>query len=97
MLVLTATLLLLLGIALGLARRPWWEIGVLTLLASVLLEATESWIGNWRRQVGLPDHEHLFELQAMVWLLVGVGSYICYGLALLYSRWRLERETQSDR
>ena len=97
MLVLTTILLLLLGIALGLARRPWWEIGVLTLLAAVFLRATELWMGNWRHQVGLPDDEHLFEPQAVVWFMVGVGTYVCYGLAFLYSRWRLARGTQPDR
>jgi hypothetical protein len=97
MLVLTTILLLLLGIALGLARRPWWEIGALTLLAAVFLRATELWMGDWRRQVGLPDDEHLFEPLAVVWLLVAVSSYVCYGLALLYSRWRLARRTQSGR
>jgi hypothetical protein len=97
MVVLTTFLLLLLGIALGLARRPWWEIGVLTLLASLFLHATESWLGGWRHQVGLPDVEPLFERQTIVWLLVGVGSYACYGLAFLYSRRRLARGAQSDR
>jgi hypothetical protein len=96
MLVLTTVLLLLLGIALGLARRPWWEVGVLTLLAWAFLEATDTWMGDWRRQVGLPGDEHLFERQAITWLLVGVSNYACYGLAFLYSRWRLARDTQSD-
>jgi len=97
MLVLTAILLQLLGVALGVARRPWWEIGALTLLAWALLQATEFWMGYWRRQAGLPDDDHIFEPQAMVWLLVSVGSYVCYGLAFLYSRRRLARGTQPDR
>lgn len=97
MLVLTTVLLLMLGIALGLARRPWWEIGVLALLACALLSVTESWMGHWRRQVGLPDAEHLFEPQAMSWLLVAVASYACYGLAFLYSRRHLARGTPPER
>lgn len=97
MLVLTAILLLLLGMALGLARRPWWEIGVLTLLAWGFLQATDSWMVGWRRQVGLPGDEHLLEPRAIAWLLVGIGNYVCYGMAFLYSRWRLARGTQSGR
>jgi hypothetical protein len=97
MLMLTAILLQLLGVALGMARRPWWEIGVLTLLAWALLLATEFWMGHWRRQAALPDDDYHFEPQAMVWLLVGIGSYVCYGLAFLYSRRRLVRGTQPDR
>src|SRR5512145_1705597 len=96
MLVLTAILLLLLGVALGLARRPWWEIGVLALLSCGILQATESWMGDWRRQVGLHADEHLFEPQAVAWLLVGVGTYVCYGLAFLYSRRHLGRGSQPD-
>jgi hypothetical protein len=97
MLVLTTILLFLLAIALGLARRPWWEIGVLTLLAWAFLQVTDSLMGNWRRQVGLPDDEHLFGPQAIAWLLVGAGIYACYGLAFLYSRRRSARGAQSSR
>ena len=89
MLVLTAILLLLLGVALGLARRPWWEMGVLILLACAVLHTAEFWIGDWRRQVGFPGDNHLIEPKVLAWLLVGVGTYACYGLAFLYSRWRL--------
>ncbi len=95
MLVLTTILMLLLGIALGLARRSWWEIGVLTLLAWGSLQATGSWMGDWRHQVGLPHAESFFEPRAITWLLVGV--YSSYALAFLYASWRLPRDTQSGR
>jgi hypothetical protein len=97
MLVLTAILLLLLGVALGLARRPWWEMGGLILLAWAVLHATEFWIGDWRRQIGLPGVNHLVEFKVLAWLLVAVGAYACYGLAFLYSRRRLARGRQSSR
>ena len=97
MLVLTAVLLPPLGLALGLARRPWWEVGLLTLLACVALQATEAWVGDWRRQVGLPDDQRPFQSQAVAWLLIGVGTYVCYGLAYLHSRRRSAQDERSDR
>jgi hypothetical protein len=86
---LTTILLLLLGIASGLARRAWWEMGVLTLLAWGSLQLVDSWMANWRIQIGLPRDEFFIEAPASAWLLIGVGVYVSYGLALLYSRWRL--------
>jgi hypothetical protein len=97
MLVLTAILLLLLGVVLGLARRPWWEIGFMVLLSFGVLQATEFWIGDWRRQVGLLRDEHLFEPKVIAWLLVGISAYVCYGIALLYSRRRLVRGSRQGR
>jgi hypothetical protein len=97
MLVLTAILLLLLRIAFGLARRPWWEIGILAFLSCGVLQATEFWIGDWRRQVGLLANEHLFQSNAIAWLLVGFGAYVCYGMAFLYSRRHLARGSRSNR
>jgi hypothetical protein len=95
MLVLTTILLLLSGIALGLARRSWWEIGVLTLLTWGSLQFADAWIGSWRDQVGLPHDQPFFELQSFGWLLAGV--YVSYALAFLYSRWRLPTGAQSNR
>jgi hypothetical protein len=94
MLVLTTILLLLSGIALGLARRSWWEIGALTLLTWGCLQLADTWIGSWRDQVGLPHDQRFFELRSIGWLLLSV--YASYALAFLYSRWRLPAGTQSN-
>jgi hypothetical protein len=95
MLLLTTILLILSGIALGLACRSWWEIGVLTLLAWSFLRLADLWTGNWRGQVGLPHDERFFEPRTMACLLG--GAYVGYVLALLYSRWRLAARSKSDR
>jgi hypothetical protein len=95
MLLLTTVLLILSGLALGLARRSWWEIGILTLLAWGFLRVADLWIGNWRGQVGLPHDERLLEPQIFACLLV--GAYVSYALAFLYSRWRLAARTKPDR
>jgi hypothetical protein len=95
MLLLTTILLLLSGIALGLARRSWWEIGVLSLLTWGSLQLADAWIGSWRNQVGLPHDQSFFELRSFGWLLAGV--YMAYASAFLYSRWRLPTGMQSNR
>lgn len=89
MVMLTTILLLSLGIASGLARRAWWEMGVLTLVAWGSLQLVDSWMANWRIGIGLPRDEFFIEAPARAWLLIGVGVYVSYGLAFLYSRWRL--------
>jgi hypothetical protein len=89
MVVLTTVMLLLLGVASGLARRAWWEMGMLTLLAWGLLQVVDYWIGNWRYQVGLPSNAFFVEAPAIAWLLIGISVYVSYGLAFLYSRRQL--------
>jgi hypothetical protein len=95
MLVLTTILLLLSGTMLGLARRSWWEVGVLTLLIWGSLRLVDTWIGSWRDQIGLPNDQRFLEMGSVGWLLV--GAYVSYALAFLYSLWRLGAGTQSDR
>jgi hypothetical protein len=46
-------------------------------------------MANWRIEIGLPRDAFFIEAPATAWLLIGVGVYASYGLALLYSRWRL--------
>jgi hypothetical protein len=94
MLFLTTTLLILSGIALGLARRSWWEITVLFLLLGGVLHLGDAWVGGWRDQVGLSHEQRVFDLRSIGWLLLGV--YASYGLAFLYSRWRLPAGRQSN-
>jgi hypothetical protein len=89
MVILTTVLLILLGVAFGLARRAWWEMGILTLVAWGSLQVVDVWIGNWRNQVGLPRDAFFVQASALTWLLIGVGVYVSYGLAYLYSRRRL--------
>ena len=95
MLTLTTILLLLSGIALGLARRSWWMIGVLTLLAWGSLQLTDSWMSSWRNQVGLTSDHRFFEPWVIGRLLV--AAYASYAVAFVYSRWRLPTGTQSNR
>jgi hypothetical protein len=95
MLMLTTILLLLAGLASGLARRSWWEIGALTLIASGFLQGVDLWLGDWRDQVGLPGDERPFTPLTIAWLLVGV--YVTYALAFVYSCWRLPTGPHSDR
>jgi hypothetical protein len=84
-----ATILLLLaGVALGVARRRWWEIGVLTVLASGSLRVVQLLTGGWRGDLGLPLDEPLFDPIAVGLLFLGV--YVSYGLGLLFARWRLD-------
>ena len=95
MLMLTTILLVLAGLASGLARRSWWEIGALTLVACGFLQGIDFWMGDWRDQVGLPGDERRFAPLTIGWLLVGV--YATYALAFLYSCWRLPMGPHSDR
>jgi hypothetical protein len=94
MLLLTTILLILSGIALGLARRSWWEIGVLTLLAWGFLRVADLWIDNLRSQVGLPHYVRFSEPEVFACLVT--GAYVSYVLAFLYSRWRLATRAKPD-
>ena len=91
---LTTILLLLVGMALGLARRAWWEIGVLTVLACGALQVAQFWMAGWRDHVGLPHDEGVVEPQVIGWLLL--AAYASYVLGLLYSRWRLTPAAHRD-
>jgi hypothetical protein len=91
---LTTFLLLLAGMALGLARRSWWQIGVLTLLVCGALQVAHLWMGDWRHHVGLPHDERLVEPQVIGWLLF--AGYASYALGWLYSRWRLTPAAHRD-
>ena len=93
MVLLTSILLMLIGATLGLARRSWWEIGVLTLLACGSLQVLYLLMGDWRGELGLPHNDRMFDPIAVAWLLV--GPYTSYVLAFLYTRWW--PPTHSDR
>jgi hypothetical protein len=95
MLVLTTILLLLSAIAMGLVRRPWWEVGGLTLLTWGFLEVADAWIGSWRDQIGLSHDQGFFWLGSIGWLLI--GTYSSYALAFLYSRRQLRAGPHVDR
>jgi hypothetical protein len=83
---------MLIGATLGLARRAWWEIGALALLACGSLQLVYLQVSDWRGELGLPHHDRLFDPMATGWLLV--GAYTSYALALLYARWRLPTGTR---
>jgi hypothetical protein len=89
MVTLSMILLVLLAAASGLARRAWWEMGLLTLLAWGSVQVVDLWIGSWRSQAGLPRDEFFIETSATAWLLIGVGVYASYAAALIYARWRM--------
>jgi hypothetical protein len=91
---LTTILLLMVGMVLGLARRPWWEIGALALLACGGLQLARLWMADWRDQVGLPHDESFVEPQAIGWVLL--AAYASYTLGLLYSRWRMRPAAHRD-
>ena len=95
MVLLTAILLMLIGATLGLARRSWWEIGLLAFLACGSLQVVYFALGDWRGELGLPVHDRLFDAIVIGWLLF--GAYASYVLALLYARWHPPSGTQSDR
>ena len=90
MLLLTTMLLLIVSLAFGFSRRPWWEIGAVAIFACGPLQVAPFLIGDWRSRVGLPHHEPPLDMHLLVqivgWLLL--CSYIGYGLGLAYSRWR---------
>jgi hypothetical protein len=94
MVLLTSILLMLVGATLGLARRSWWEIGVLALLACGSLQVVYLLLGDWRDELGLPHHERLLDPMIVTWLLA--GPYTSYGLAFLYARWRPPTGMGSD-
>jgi hypothetical protein len=93
MVLLTTILLMLIGATLGLARRAWWEIGALTLLACGSLQVVYLLVDDWRGELGLPHHDRLFAPMVVGWLLI--GAYASYALALLYARWRLSAGARS--
>jgi hypothetical protein len=90
MLLSTTLLLLIVALAFGFSRRPWWQIGTLALVACGPLQLAHFWMDDWRHRVGLSHHEQSLDLQVLLqiacWLLL--CSYVGYGLGLLYSRRR---------
>ena len=94
MVLLTSILLMLIGATLGLARRSWWQVGVLTLVACGSLQVVYLLLGDWRSELGLPHSDRPFDTMIVAWLLV--GPYTSYVLAFLYSRWRPPTGTRSD-
>jgi hypothetical protein len=90
MLLLTTMLLLIVALAFGFSRRPWWQIGVLAILACGPLQLVPFWMDDWRSRVGLSSLEPAPDLQVLVqiggWLLL--CSYVGYALGLACSRWR---------
>jgi hypothetical protein len=90
MLVLTTMLLLIVALAFGFSRRPWWQIGALAIFACGPLQLARFWMDDWRSRVGLPSYEPALDLQVLIqivgWLLL--CSYVGYALGLAYSRWR---------
>jgi hypothetical protein len=95
MVLLTMILLTLIGATLGLARRSWWQIGVLTLVACGSLQVVYLLMGDWRGELGLPHRDRLFDPMVIGWLLI--GAYVSYALAFLYACWRPPTGTRSDR
>lgn len=89
MLMLTTMLLLIVALAFGFSRRPWWEIGAVAIFACGPLQLAPFWIGDWRSLVGIP-HEPPLDMHLLIqivgWLLL--CSYVGYALGLIYSRWR---------
>lgn len=91
MLLLTTMLLLVVvALAFGFSRRPWWQIGVLAICACGPLQLAPLLMGDWRSRVGLPNLEPIPDLQMLVqvagWLLL--CSYISYAVGLAYSHLR---------
>jgi hypothetical protein len=90
MLMLTTMLLLMVALAFGFSRRPWWQIGAVAIFACGPLQLAQFWMGDWRSRVGLPHHEPPLDMQLLIlivgWLLL--CSYVGYVLGLAYSRWR---------
>jgi len=90
MLLLTTMLLLIVALAFGFSRRPWWQIGVLAICGCGPLQLAPFLMGDWRSRVGLPNLEPTPDLQVLVqivgWLLL--CSYVGYALGLVYSHLR---------
>lgn len=89
MLLLTNMLLLGVAFMFGVARRPWWQIGLLAIVACAPLQFAQFWVGDWRYGVGLSYHEQTLESQ-IVWIVgyLLCFTYVGYALGVLYSRWR---------
>jgi hypothetical protein len=90
MLVLTNILLLMAALMFGMARRPWWQIGLLALVTCGPPQLAQFWAGDWRYGVGLPYHEESLNAHVVGWI-VGWLLFFAYGgyaLGFLYSRWR---------
>ena len=88
---LTATMLLLLIVALafGFSRRPWWQIGLVALLGCGPLQLATLWTDGWRQQLGLSHGPKLdLNMSVQIVALLLFCSYSGYLLGLLYARWR---------
>jgi hypothetical protein len=89
MLFLTTVLLLLVALAFGFSRRPWWQIGPLAVLACGPWQFSPLWTEDWRYRVGLSAHEQSLDLKLLLlvlgWLLL--CSYVGYALGILSARW----------
>jgi hypothetical protein len=90
MLLLTNVLLLIVALMFGIARRPWWQIGLLALVTCGPPQFAQFWMGDWRYGVGMPDYAHAPDPRAVVWITAGLlfFAYMGYALGILYSRWR---------
>jgi hypothetical protein len=82
--------LLIVAMAFGFARRPWWQIGVLAVLVCGPLQVANLLTDDWRYQVGLARHEQPVDLQMPVMIVATLllCSYLGYALGLLYARRR---------
>jgi hypothetical protein len=89
MLLLTTVLVLLVAFVLGLARKPWWQVGPLAAIACGPTHVAPLWLDDWRYRVGLSSQEQMFDMQAL-FLVLGwflLCSYLGYALGFLSSRW----------
>ena len=74
----------------GIARRPWWQIGVLALVVCVPPQLAQFWAGDWRDGLGLPYHEESLNVHVVAWIVGWLlfFAYMGYALGFFYSRWR---------
>jgi hypothetical protein len=89
MLLLTTVLVLLVAFVLGLARKPWWQVGPLAAIACGPTHVAPLWLDDWRYRVGLSSQEQMIDMQAL-FLILGwflLCTYLGYALGFLSSRW----------